>query len=374
MRSVRPRRHAVVHGVPDREGNAVEVLRHLLQHYDGEVYWLVASDGSDATWMLADLDRSRLHPVPKRSLRAFHRYVTAELVFFTHGLFGSPPPPADRTVVNVWHGDGPKRTANSAFRAQLSSTYLVAGTEQFGRSKAAGLGMSPSALLVTGNPRVDQMGRPVAPAALAALGLDPAAPVVVWAPTYRESGGGEGQSWSDSGRLSTRADLLEDLRAADDLVRRLGGQIVVKPHMLDADDYATGGFRVITDADLAAAQVSFYGLLGHSRCLVTDYSSIWTDYLTLDRPIGHFCPDLEEYQLGRGFNVTDFAGSLAGPLLQDRTSLLGFLQEVLDGGDPEGERRERVATEIGAVTALGATERLMAALGHPALRTPHART
>ncbi|WP_445255840.1 CDP-glycerol glycerophosphotransferase family protein [Nocardioides aurantiacus] len=345
----------------------MEVVRHLLQHYAGEVYWLVASDGSDATWMLADLDRSRLHPVPKRSLRAFYRYVTAELVFFTHGLYGSPPPPANRTIVNVWHGDGPKRTANSAFRAQLSSTYLVAGTEQFGRSKAAGLGMSPAALLVTGNPRVDQMRRPVGAAGLVALGLDPAAPVVVWAPTYRESGGGEGQSWSDSGRLSARADLFDDLRAADHLVTSLGGQIVVKPHMLDVDDYATGGFRVITDADLAAAQVPFYGLLGHSRCLVTDYSSIWTDYLTLDRPIGHFCPDLEEYQLGRGFNVSDFASSLAGPLLTDRESLLGFLREVVRGGDPEGERRAEVASRIGAVTSPGATQRLMAAIGHPSL-------
>ena len=30
---------------------------------------------------------------------------------------------------------------------------------------------------------------------------------------------------------------------------------------------------------------TLYGLLARSSALVTDYSSVWTDYLTLDRPI-----------------------------------------------------------------------------------------
>jgi CDP-glycerol glycerophosphotransferase len=45
LRLVPARPHAVVHGWPDDEGNAVEVLRALRRRYGGKVYWLLADIG-----------------------------------------------------------------------------------------------------------------------------------------------------------------------------------------------------------------------------------------------------------------------------------------------------------------------------------------
>ncbi|MDP9465776.1 MAG: hypothetical protein M3P31_00800, partial [Actinomycetota bacterium] len=41
LRVVPARPHAVVHGWPDGEANAVEVVRGLLRRYRGRVYWLL---------------------------------------------------------------------------------------------------------------------------------------------------------------------------------------------------------------------------------------------------------------------------------------------------------------------------------------------
>jgi CDP-glycerol glycerophosphotransferase len=371
LRGLPARPHAVVHGIPDHEGNSTEVLRHLLTDYPGRVYWLVSdvSDvADDLTWELEDVDRRRLTIIKKDSFRAFRAYLTAELVFFTHGLYGSPVPPSSRTFVNLWHGDGPKRTGNVAFDAKVPSTLLIAGTTEFGKRKAAGLGVSADRLAVTGNPRIDQFSRPPSDAQMQALGLSVDRPLLIWAPTYRASAGGGGLAWDDSSRLTAQAQNLKDMQEAAQELYAAGGQLIVKPHMLDADNFRQSGLTVVVDAQLVAAKVSFYRLLGCSAGLVTDYSSIWTDYLTLQRPIGYFCPDLEDYQRGRGFNIDDFREWLAGPLLRDGAALSEFLQQVLAGQDPGAAERDDVATRLGAVTQLGATARVLRATGHSAFR------
>ena len=46
-----------------------------------------------------------------------------------------------------------------------------------------------------------------------------------------------------------------------------------------------------------------YPLFRHSDVLITDYSSIFFDYLLLDRPIIHFAADLDSYRFrDRGFS------------------------------------------------------------------------
>ncbi len=121
----------------------------------------------------------------KDSVPAYLRYITARYVFFTHGLYGSPKPPRHKTFVNLWHGDGPKRSKRFA---NIRSTFVVAGTQLWGRQRPVYFGVSEEGVLVTGNPRVDQFARPSDDETLRELGLDPSKRLVLWMPTYRKTG------------------------------------------------------------------------------------------------------------------------------------------------------------------------------------------
>ena len=110
LRVLPARRHAVVHGWPDNEGNAIEVLRGLRRRYRGRIYWLLADTGYHGPdFAAADLaDSTRIVRLRKNSLKAMWRSLTAEVTFFTHGLYTAVDAPGNRLVVNLWHGDGPK--------------------------------------------------------------------------------------------------------------------------------------------------------------------------------------------------------------------------------------------------------------------------
>jgi CDP-glycerol glycerophosphotransferase (TagB/SpsB family) len=336
------------------------VVRALPQHIRARIYWLVDADPHTVAWLLEGAEGvKRVQLLRKRSISAFLAYATARTVFFTHGLYGSPSPPMRKTYVNLWHGDGPKRTENPQDSPRIPSSYVVSGTALWGQYKADFFGVPRDRLLVTGNPRVDQFSRPLADDQLSALGISPGSPLVLWLPTFRGARGPAGQRWDDSTALSSSFRMRELWSAAAAAAGRVGVTLAVKPHPLDADDLGASGMRVVANDDLRRVRGSLYQLLARAAGLITDYSSVWTDFLALDRPIGFYCPDLEEYARMRGLNVSNLPALLPGPLLARRDDFARFLEWCLEEPEESVQLRAESVRRIGAETRFGATSRLL---------------
>ena len=155
MHAIPPRRHAVVYGWPDDEGNAVEMVRALARRYRGKVYWLLTDMGYRGPQHAAEelADAARVVRVRKGSLRSHLLSLTAETTFFSHGLFTAVDPPDSRLVVNVWHGDGPKLAKDTHL---FRSTVVVAGSALWGAQRSKRFSVPAENVAVVGNPRIDQ--------------------------------------------------------------------------------------------------------------------------------------------------------------------------------------------------------------------------
>lgn len=368
LRLLPSRPYALVHGWPDNEANALEVLRGLLRRYPGRVYWLL-EDISFLAVGAAPLEDERLVRLRKGSLTALRVGLTAEVVFFTHGLVTAVAPPAHRLVVNLWHGDGPKSTRQPR---RVRSTVVVSGADLWADYKSRLFRVSRDRVLVTGNPRIDQFDQPVPEAVQRQLGLDPTRPRVLWLPTYREAQGPNGRAWRDSEPLSGNDSLAEVAQALGVAARALGVDLVIKPHPLDGDSYAGLGCRVLTGAELDRAGVTLYQLLGGCDALISDISSVWVDYLVLDRPVGFCIPDLDELERRRGLNVPDVAAVLPGPRLEDPAQARTFLEQVVRGDPRLRPSAWPAAARIGVTRQTDATDRLLDALD--ALQTRRGRS
>ena len=149
MRALPARRHVAVHVWPDSEGNSLEVLRALCRRYPGEVVWLLNDEQYQPPAHVA-ADLSRVRRMRKDSHAAWRAAVTAEAIFFTHGLYTAVPPPEDRLVVNLWHGDGPKSVRNTQL---IRSTVAVAGTRLWGAARSERFDLPTDAVAIVGNPR-----------------------------------------------------------------------------------------------------------------------------------------------------------------------------------------------------------------------------
>lgn len=71
-------------------------------------------------------------------------------------------------------------------------------------------------------------------------------------------------------------------------------------------------------------------LLKYVNVLITDYSSIYIDFLLLDRPVIFLPYDIDEYQQYRGF-LYDYAAVTPGPKPKTLESFLEVLRKALNG-------------------------------------------
>ncbi|MRG60091.1 hypothetical protein GE115_09435 [Agromyces sp. CFH 90414] len=363
MAATPTRRHLVINGFPVDEGNAVEMVRASAERYPGTVCWLVPEIG-EARRVLdscgADPD-GRVVIVPHRSIVGLRWFVTAEVSMFTHGLFGNPGRVPRKTMVNLWHGGGFKGHIMSDERGRptISSDFLVAATRKFGEARARECRLPAGGLLVTGNPRIDQFARS-STAGLERLGIDRERPFVLWMPTFRKNKGrGLTAGWSD-----VAGDAPADVNAAmaacvELLAREYGLAVVVKPHPQDAESRSIPGALIVTNERLRESGIQLYELVGAAAGLLTDYSSVWIDYLALDRPIAFVVPDEAGYASGRGFDPSDALDWLPGPKIVDEADARAFAEDVLAGGVASGARRREVAEEIGQVAEPGVAHRIL---------------
>lgn len=213
----------------------------------------------------------------------------------------------------------------------------------------------------TGVPRTDALHEPADPA-LAEAHPVLRGRVVLFAPTFRD--------------FALLEDYLPVPGLADaalvELLERHDATLLIRPHYYEADAARVTIERVgsprVRSGD-GALFPSAEELLKHVDVLVTDYSSIYTDFLLLDRP-EIFTPfDLEEYEGARGFFYR-YADLTPGERVTTPEAFLAALDAELSGADPHREERARVRAVFHQNPTGGASTRVLARLAAEPVRWP----
>lgn len=105
-----------------------------------------------------------------------------------------------------------------------------------------------------------------------------------------------------------------------------------------------------------------YPLLRHTDILVTDYSSVYSDFLLLDRPVIFASFDLENYmRTDKGFyyNYYDVA---AGPIAKNWDGVLMYIKEAINQPEKYKEKRERVCKMFNKYKDANSSERVYKAI------------
>lgn len=351
----------VVHGWRDGEENALRVAGALTRRCAAQTrITLLCEDPRESRAQLdlalrhTDWDPSRLEIVRKNSPRGYLRFLQARLVLMTHGLFGNPPPGSSRLHVLLGHGHGPKSGQDPRAPLYYSTQLATTNNAVWGHAVISTQIRAASATVsVTGNPRDDAFADDVERERLTALGLRPDARYVLWLPTHRPD------------RASVAEQLDDSESAKLDALRRLcdehGIDLVTKAHQLDDQENALAwGMHVVTSESLRDAGLSFFQLLALSSGLISDYSSVWVDYLRTGKPFGLLLPDLARFDAERGFNQPSIPDVAGEAILSDAAAVARFVDEVVrhDGVSPTPLSR-RIASRLGLVLEPAATDRVL---------------
>jgi hypothetical protein len=287
----------------------------------------------------------KVRTVPKKSVRGVLEFLTARFVFTTENLYGDREPPASQTVVNIWHGEPPSGKVIAQFspgQGGLHCTYAPV-TSTVGRAfRSAEFGLHPLRIPIVGAARNDRMLRSDgASVRRELLGEDADRPVFLWLPSFRK-GSWEGRTRQDVARPQPGVPFpAEEVERLDSWLLEHGARVVLKLHPHDVETFS-GDFRairVLTQEEMQQHGLTVYRMLPAFDGLLTDVSSIWLDYLLLDKPIVFAFPDIQDYRDGRGLVIEPYEEWVPGPFVRDMDGLIAALADLVEGRDPMAHER-----------------------------------
>lgn len=294
-----------------------------------------------AVWL--SRNRSVVEDVRRRGYRAYLFYspgglwyaVWAGVAVFCVGYSVDLPGPCmslKKIYVQLWHGIGPKTVGvlnkkNVIADAKLRPyegdrfgryDYMITLSE-LTRQKTAGMFAVPKnklgRVLLTGYPRNDALFSHTDPEnelsrRIKEMRRD-GGKVGVYMPTHR----GEG-------KLVQGTQVWEELAKLNPALRERGLYLLVKLHHFHSQelrDFEASQIILVRDEEIDG---DIYPILTMTDFLVTDYSSVYIDYLLLDKPIFFLTPDMAKYQAEEREFYYDYAAVTPGPKVADWSDLI----------------------------------------------------
>lgn len=358
-----PKRNtAAVHTWPAFDDTALALVPELEKSGLDKIYYLADMDfaaGPAPAW------GPKVEVLPKRSLRAAWVFLTSRYVFFTHQCY-TMTFPRKVVSVNLWHGMPIKKIGWMQPGARGPRARYELATSDFWTPIIRACMKPWGEVLVNGLPRCDRFSAAGCARVKERLGGAAAscARLAVWLPTFRRTVIGDdmrdGRDFNNMAQMpGFDADRFDAWLAARNLV------CVLKPHPLGPKPElrTSGNLRILDDAALAAQGLTLYSLLGGADLLLTDLSSVYVDFLALDRPVIHAFADRREYEGGRGFTFEWTEDYLAGPLVEDMAGVERAMDEAGAGRDAHAADRARLRKLFHADPGAPAAPALLEKLG-----------
>ncbi|MBU5480561.1 CDP-glycerol glycerophosphotransferase family protein [Blautia sp. MSJ-19] len=246
-----------------------------------------------------------------------------------------------RLIINLWHGvplkkialldPNLKKAARIYFRKIFSENYtcVLTTSHELISLMARSFAISEDKIKVWGQPRNDGMFQTNDRDKIL-NGFYPDLPeysrAILYAPTFRDYGQVQLFPFEDFDQKQ-----LENFLEENHLL------LLIRTHVAEQGSAAPYlGKRIRFLGNQEAEDVT--GILNIFDCLITDYSSIYIDYLLTDKPMIFLPYDRQQYLDGRGMNF-DYDTVTPGPKPK---SFKQFLPVLLDNGESWQKERERV--------------------------------
>ena len=287
--------------------------------------------------------------VPVGSLKGVIAFLTSKYVFFSFGDFRIRPS-KKQIVVNQWHGTGTKKGGkqlnDSGYKKEKldNFTYFIASSETTAPVMAEQFDCPMSKMLIQGSARNDYLFSGKDCLSLLNINKNDYIKTILWMPTFRNSVDNRFHDGKVVGE--TQLPIIyeyEDMESFNKFLNEKKVIVIIKAHpMSNLKNKEYSNIIIINNSDLRSKGVKLYEFISNFDALITDYSSVFPDFLLLNRPIGFTMDDYEEYERTRGFFFDDFKNYMPGHHMYNYEDMTKFINDLVVGKDDYQDARKKV--------------------------------
>ncbi|WP_455240475.1 CDP-glycerol glycerophosphotransferase family protein [Methanothermobacter tenebrarum] len=300
-------------------------------------------------WAVNEInDKFDIPQYKKLSLRQIWEFLRSKYMVTSHG-YHLPIKAKNQVFVNLWHGMPLKALSHvrkdDNFLLDSSNDknyYLIATSSVMRNALAACFNQDPRRIVITGQPRNDKLFKNSNKnlEKLLNVSLNDYSKIILFLPTFRKSiEETNGELISHNFNLAdfnreVFSQFLQDNQILFIAKFHPFEESIAKPYFKKMDNTI-----LITNEMLQKNFMDLYDILSCADILITDYSSVYFDFLLLDKPIIFVVPDLDEYRKRRGFVLEPFEFWTPGPKVKNFEEFLKELEKCIK--NPEYYSKER---------------------------------
>lgn len=276
-------------------------------------------------------------------------------------------PSNKQQVIQMWHGSPCKGAPVVPAKKDWINPYYTgffSASVNFNHIFEDIFSIPEERMILCGHPRTDDLFKPSPD-----YDFGHYKKIVIWTPTFRKY---KWQKYSTKPQLEHDDRLLpiiptKDFKLVNEYLKKNSVKIVIKLHpMQSLENYnlvEMDHFIFLSDIEFKKRGLELYRFMKQCDAMITDYSSIYWDYMVLNRPIAFTEDDIEEYAVGRGFVMDDPEKYKPGPKLRSIADFYKFIDDLVEGIDDYKEKRKKMNEYGNPVTDGHSCQRALECVG-----------
>lgn len=348
-----PNKKILLESNPDMGSQTYPVFKYIVDNGLNEKYkiiWIVSDKNAFKHIKIKNVSFINYSPKGKlEKLKFIYANCTARVMLYSHKYIGKY---FDKQIlIYLRHGSFIKsRLLHASFQQENQCDACVCMSHFFDKFEPRQLGVSLDKFIYTNYPTNDYLFvdrnyvKCVFPG-------DEYKKVIMWLPTFRKA--------NNSDRIDSKFEFplgipclytKEQCEEVNEVLKKYEILLVLKPHpgqdLSIVKQLNLSNLKLIYDSNITNAGIHLYQFLGSTDAMITDYSSVYYDYLLTGNPIGISIDDIESYTADTGFAFDNFYDVVVGEYMKDYHDLISFIEHVSDGNDVMAEKRNAVCDMV----------------------------
>ncbi len=296
----------------------------------------------------------------------FFHLLTSEMLIYTHDALYKE----NKIKVQLWHGFPlkglsymsnyfTKEEKNKNHREWEKLDVIASYSQTYSTLMNASYGLDGNKYCITGMPRNDFLFDADGREALSeVLNIDlNNKKVILYMPTFRKTVSGQENGQDDMFNILDIHGFDEEL--FNMYLEENNIVFLIKYHPVHVyKDKKGKNMHILKDESFRDKNLDLYEIINAADLLITDYSSIYFDYLLLDRPIVFTPLDLEAYTENRGFLLEPYDFWAPGPKCYNFEQLAAEIIICLNDNSYYQKERETICNIVHHYKDANSSERV----------------
>ncbi len=276
----------------------------------------------------------------KQNLKSLIYLLCCEYCIYTHSFVGNYMNKRQKRVF-VTHASMPFKNSSGKFWKADYNTIILGTSSHCIKYRNICLNGDLNQYKITGLPRNDDLFAPDQ-TIYKKLGIKNKK-LIIWMPTFKHQPCGRNDFLDNDRKLDVSLLSEENVELINNYLLQNDATLIIKPHPGQDLKYIKvkecENVLFVTNDKLNEENISLYKLLAISDALITDFSSVFLDYLLLNKPIAFDLCDQQAYKKGIGYIVENPDDYMVGKKIYSLDDLFKFIKTVVKNIDDYNQRR-----------------------------------